>query len=723
MGIELDNRVFKENSVLTLDTKYTFILGKNGTGKSTIAEILKRESDKYKVSCFNGFENIIDEEKRLHAVVLGEDNTEINKKVEILMKEKEQKEKKKSEIEDRIKSPEDDSIKNIWTKYKDASKDFDKVKKHIDDFYTKSARAIKKSCNIVEQYNKNNFKNDIKNAKAAEKSEIDECKKIIKTEIKNAPNLDLPKYDLMDYLKDINNLLRKKVVEKTRINRLENNEKRKFAEKGLTLHKKGDVCAFCGSKISNDVFEELESYFSADDVKEFQQEILTRINEVNDRIKVIKSINVNENDFYPQYQGLIDKFKKKLLERVNDYEEILKQIQNRLTEKRACLFEECEEINVSTTASFDSLQKEYDSLMKKNNSDNLKEKQHEAKEIIRLNAVKEKLDEWDYYNKIVKLEIFREKLDDCKNDLNEEKNKVEEISKQIDEDQNKINDLLSKTRTEQFLVDKINEKLRNMVSFNLKAIKNKSNTYYEIEDIQTKEIRSITELSTGEKNIIALLYFLGKLDEIDEQNNIDKPNLVVFDDPMNSNDDSMQYLIMEELSRYMDNKVKGEDRFVLLTHNNHFYINMAYNYRGKSKSKKLKRIHLYKENNRTVLKEYTCEEDIKTSYDALWQELIFLAENLDEKSVDMMLNPMRRIIETFTKFNEISLNTFYSKVSGAKKLFDVNSHSIDDLQADLNAQTKEEIINIFRSCFEKNNFGAHFDKHWSSDKEKTAEFN
>lgn len=78
----------------------------------------------------------------------------------------------------------------------------------------------------------------------------------------------------------------------------------------------------------------------------------------------------------------------------------------------------------------------------------------------------------------------------------------------------------------------------------------------------------------------------------------------------------------------------------------------------------------------------------------------------------MLLNPIRRIIETYTKFNIIDKTEFYKNQSGAKKLFDVNSHSIDDFEADLNGKTKEDIVLLFEECFRDNYVGEHFDKYW-----------
>lgn len=78
-----------------------------------------------------------------------------------------------------------------------------------------------------------------------------------------------------------------------------------------------------------------------------------------------------------------------------------------------------------------------------------------------------------------------------------------------------------------------------------------------------------------------------------------------------------------------------------------------------------------------------------------------------------MLNPIRRIFETFAKFNNISPDVLFKSDVEAKKLFNVNSHSIDDLEAELNGKTKEDIISKVSEIFRSNNAQSHFEKYWS----------
>lgn len=81
-------------------------------------------------------------------------------------------------------------------------------------------------------------------------------------------------------------------------------------------------------------------------------------------------------------------------------------------------------------------------------------------------------------------------------------------------------------------------------------------------------------------------------------------------------------------------------------------------------------------------------------------------------SADLLLNLIRRIIETYTKFNAINKGEFCSTVDGAMKLFNVNSHSIDAVEAELNGKTKGEVIQMFYDCFAENDKEDHFKAFW-----------
>ena len=147
MKIDLSMVDIFEDSELELDKKITFIFGKNGTGKSTFTEEIKKMTSDYDVSIFQGFNNIIDENHQLNAVVLGEENIAINAKIEEKKKAIELKEKEIARINKNLSEPEIKENSNFWTRRCKAQEKYNAAEKKLTDFYTQSASTIKNKKN------------------------------------------------------------------------------------------------------------------------------------------------------------------------------------------------------------------------------------------------------------------------------------------------------------------------------------------------------------------------------------------------------------------------------------------------------------------------------------------------------------------------------------------------------------------------------------------------
>ena len=319
---------------------------------------------------------------------------------------------------------------------------------------------------------------------------------------------------------------------------------------------------------------------------------------------------------------------------------------------------------------------------------------------MRLNLVNGELSKNEYSQKSSKL-----------NELNIEKNR---LADELQTNQNNLltlrkqkYDLISQTVDESIAAERINKTLRSLGnhSFQLALVSGEQKGQYMIKNIDGST-RDVDTLSTGEKNIVSFLWFLADLDNPSKMS--EKPQVIVFDDPMNSNDDTTQYLIISYLQDLITNLSDNRQLFIL-THNIHFYLNVRYDWWRKAPSTKLT-LHLKKINGKSKIDPIeTQNEDLKTSYDALWTELRWLYQ---QDKPNFMLNPIRRIFETFSKFNNISPSVLFKSDAEAKKLFDVNSHSIDDLEAELNGKTKEDIISKVSAIFRSNNAQPHFEKYW-----------
>lgn len=715
MELDLSGIDLFDADKITFDKRKTYIYGPNGTGKTTISNQIKKMSNDYDVYVFQGFESVISSDKTLNAIVLGTENVEISRQLDEIDGFIESKQKEIDDIKETVSEPKNENQKNFWTKKNDAEKQYNKELTELQRLYKDSASFIKR-LNRPQvapiSYNRKNFESDIPYAKSMSNTEVELAVSIINTEIRTIKEISFPDYDMKEVLLKAKKIIEENIQEPVKLDRVDNPRKKEFVRLGFELHHKGDICSFCGNKISDKVFDELDNYFSESNISNYQNKINDMIEEINQIKKDISLFDINE-EAYPDYLEELTRIKNQLHSIKKDNIDFLNELQRKLDYKCKHLFENSEPITLKLPENFKVLEKDYFELRRKNNSTDLPNKQEAAKESLRLHYVKQKLEEIKYDKHIGKLEELSKQKDKSVSEFEKQYSRINEgssLQKELLELKKSYKELQSQTLSETKLVDIINSKLRTMVSFELNHATDESNHgIYNIKDTSSGQVRDITKLSTGEKNIIAFLYFIEKIHAFNPDVIVEKDKIVVFDDPMCSNDDGMQYLIMEELNKLIKEDINKNDKFILLTHNKHFYINAKY----QMKYDKDCAIHFQSINGKTVINKIdNKEKDFKTSYEALWDELKILY-NYDQANAELLLNPIRRIIETYTKFNAISLTKFYDKLSGAKKLFDVNSHSIDDLQAELNGKTKQEILDLFKQCFYSNNAEGHFDAHWN----------
>lgn len=707
MDIDL-NDLFTDD-IIKLDKKINFIFGRNGTGKSTLTTLIKEQhKNKYDIRIFQGFEGVVGENKILNAVVLGEENNEINRQIKEKLEElKKNKDKLEKEENDK------DFEGSLFNKKKAKDIAYQELKDKQEKLDTKLRSIASKIKNDYKKvnYNINYLKEDIKKAQILEESSIEKYEHILKTQVKIVKTINLTNIDLKKISSEVYEIIDTVIEEKQVIERFnisdENikNEKIKFAKKGLEIHNKGEVCAFCGNEIKDTVFEEVKSYFSADEIKNLQEQIKLKIKLIENEITKIKNIKIEQDDFYDSFKTQVKDLN--MDETIRKYESFLDNMKVFLKNKETSLFTTLGSRADFPNENIDEKIEQYNKIVENNNNNDLEKTKKQAEEKLIFNAIAYELKKIDYDNEIIEIDRLQHSYNGKNEEVNKQEKIVSEIQRQIDTIKKEIKELENKTKNEKILAENINKKLSLYVTFKLIYCENENQQgEYKIKCNKTDKERNVTELSTGEKNIIAFLYFIEKLQEIGEVEEI-KERVVVFDDPMNSNDDTMQYLIIEELHNIIK---KLKLKTIILTHNIHFYLNVKYPY-----NKKYNEYNFYRlvSGNRTEIKHIkNKKDDFKTSYEALWQELIILKEK-DDISEFSLLNTIRRIVETYTNFNNIDKGKFLGKVIGAKKLFDVNSHSIDDVEAELNGQTKAQIINILEECFKQNDAYNHYKKFYN----------
>jgi wobble nucleotide-excising tRNase len=704
--------IFAEtNKIFPISKKVNFVFGKNGTGKSTITGAIQNQFiSTHNVCVFRDFEDTIGENKRLDAIALGKENTKIQK--ELLHIDEEI-----AKIKKLIDEP-DNKTENLFTKSRQADNNYREQEKKIDGFCKQSATKIKNLTNpqiAKTSYDKNSFIGDIKNSKLLSEEEIRKHKETIKSEMKETVEaITFPNLSLNEWIESTNEILQSIVSQQQVIEELKDNiDKQNFAKTGMDIHKHREKCSFCGNEISDARWQLLGSYFN-DEVKKLEIRIKKSIEKIENELVAINTIKeISKNNFYKNFIDQIEKLNLQIKNKKNEYKSFFESLKFALENKSKNIFVKSDKLNLDVSINFGEIEKDFNKIAKENNdfSQNLTNEQDKAKNTLRYHEVKMLLDTFNYEAENANLASLKTLKEEAQKVLIEKKEELNQKAKEK-------NELILQTKDEKKISEQINKLLKNMgvASFSLELVNDTDENQkgqYQIKGHNNK-IRPVTELSKGEKNIIAFLYFLFSLEKNEDSN---KPKIIVLDDPMTSNDDTMQYLMIGEIIKFYRN-LNDKDLFILLTHNCHFYLNVRPSIKEKDQGvsfyEKYGNYHLYSDGKHTTIKNILKgKEDFLTNYEMLWKELLFLY-NSSEDTSDIMLNPCRKICETYTKFIKKDSIIFYGENTNAKKLFDVNQHSIDDLEAEQNGKTKEEIKNILKELFINNNAEEHFNSYFKT---------
>lgn len=688
---------------LTNLKRINIIYGRNGTGKSTLTKAIKKSNDTYDVRIFNGFENIVAENKGLNSIVLGEKNVQIQNKIEC--------------IEEKLKTSKNSKkiIESEWLKKNNNKKN---KKDLLEKTYTKCARELKQEHTIIfgPNYDKRVLKRDIMQAQEISPEAQEKSKKILGLNKLNLPNkLDINYPNLMNFTllkQTVNQILSLTSNKKIELTELNNEEKENFAYEGLKIHEKDTrkICAFCGNKISQERWDALNEYFS-NRAKEIQTRIKNGVNTLTNEQKKLDSVSkINSSLWYEPYKknlALYMEQQENIKKEISHYIALLLQA---LEQKKNNLFTPMDAVEVDIPCDFSECEKSILALWKDNieYNKNIKMLQLNAKTTLLNHFVARKYKE-------LNIEKLEDEYRVARNLFSEIDYKIKNEDRNIQSLEENRAKLLLETQNEERAVQEINKLLQNLGNqgFTL-FLKNSENDngMYGIKDYSGKE-RDIETLSTGEKNIVGFLWFLLSLNDLRNSNN--REQIIVLDDPINSNDANSQFLILAEIKNLMSKCSNNNQQIFLLTHNNYFFNQI----RMKNDDK-----HAY----------FKFEKDVKTSileihsayalgnaYAELWEELAFTYKN---NRVNLMWNAMRRIIDVFGNFLtlELSPKSLVEKCKDGpdKTIYlallegmNVNSHSkYYGSMIDLSEFKRERLINDFRQVFKLINMEGHYKCYW-----------
>ncbi|MEA0971508.1 AAA domain protein [Candidatus Megaera venefica] len=656
-------------SSLQLFADYNLIYGWNGTGKTTIADIL-RDIERNKKSFSGNFEITLQNgvgKEVIKSDTLGSANTYLPDGLQIRIFNR-------TYIEENIFATNNGQINPIFflgeenvekqklvetktIEHKEAEKNLDALStekdaknNQLEKLRTTGAKAIKdaliiSSDNRYKNYNKNTFSDKIGEMVVGGKSTADYTKNDIElTELRQCfdsspketlsiPTITLP--DLDSLYKSTISYLDKTVITAA-IDSLKNNEiLSTWVKQGLDIHQhKGyKDCQFCDQPLPEARIESIKGHFN-DEYNCMIADITALIEKINN---CISELSIS----FPSKVIICDHLNNSYVTACSDvqavvetYSIFLSKLRESLQQKNSKPFQSFV-FNELVPENGAAKLEEYINILNKHNSDCQKHSTitQEARKTYEESIVAGYLEEYKKFKQQIKdAEASILKTTENIKKLTEEIRKIEKEIKEHHKAAEQINaDLLSYLGHEE-----------------LKFV-SKENGYI---IHRFEKPTSIKELSEGEKTAIALLYFLKTLEDKSFMSN----GIVVIDDPVCSMDDSSLF----HAFAYIKEKTKNAKQLFILTHNFTFFrlVRRYFKSLERYKSKKISfyQTQCIKSSTRRISKIKKLDkllEDYESEYHYLFQIICNTAEQEDSGNLAdyyYIPNVARRVLESFFAF-------------------------------------------------------------------------
>ncbi len=410
-----------------------------------------------------------------------------------------------------------------------------------------------------------------------------------------------------------------------------------WVRKGLNIHENSDKCKYCGNTISKERIIDLKNHFN--------DEYQTLINEIDSLMNIFREwkndhqkyrlldVNVFYDNYQSEYSELLEQYNIEFSKHVENIDCLF----NALEKKKSHMNEDMQLSNM-TDSNLQMVISNINKTISNNNNmtNNIETNKSKAIEDIHNHIIASNYPEYSKLEKSSKQS--EDKLTDARDDLSEKKKER--------------NVLKSKLTSHLPNAKELTKGLRSFLGSNeitVKAIDEEYQKGYRIYrgDIVAKH------LSEGEKNALALVYFLTSLNDEGSKDRpgFDRENgVVVLDDPVSSFDNNSLYYACEYILRELTNV----DQIIILTHNYHFYKRirkMDLGCRSEFMITKLTDSDIDK-----CFSSISKSSDLITNYDSEYQYLfkcVYDISNKNDNNYEMifcMPNITRRLLEAFLAF-------------------------------------------------------------------------
>lgn len=622
-NFEWDKVIRDKGNNISKFTKVNIIYGRNYSGKTTLSRIVrsletKKLSEKYEDPDFEvefdsnnkiTLQNI--EEQKQIIRVFNEDfvkenlrfisNPEENITSFAILGENNSIEEEIEELKEKLGRNEEGNKSGLYLELekKEANKklseeEYNNRKKSLESKIQEKAinkqTGIKYHSNIFgdQNYNSTKLKEEIEFVLTeknflTEKEKADKLallKETIKIQISPiiAPEIDL---------QTLNNKVKEVVIRPiTPSNKIEELVKiavlNRWVKEGRKIHKENDLkeCSFCGNKISEERWEELDKHFDEESEK-LEKEIDSMLQEVDSYVtKISDVLPIDKNLFYTNFQNELEQL-------IEEKDNCIKKIVKELNSLKKILESRKQDLlNIQSFSDIQDFSKElnecitkYNRLVKESNSysQNLSQNQENAKKVLRLKEVADFARDIQYSKEKAEIDNLKIKWE---NSSDEEKEVNDKITEVLDLISNKERE----RKDEEAGAKKVNEYLNNFFGHSfltLQALKDKDeekSIYFEV----VRNGKKAYHLSEGECSLISFCYFMAKLEDIGTK---DMNPIIWIDDPISSLDGNHIFFVYSLISSEIIQPKKIEQLFIS-THNLDFlkYLKRFSNYFSKKES-------------------------------------------------------------------------------------------------------------------------------------------
>jgi wobble nucleotide-excising tRNase len=406
-----------------------------------------------------------------------------------------------------------------------------------------------------------------------------------------------------------------------------------WIETGLKLHKDGDNCKFCDGKLDySDVkskiaeFKENKRHKATEKLKQFREQLQNILESIKAVEKESKTYTTNIGNEIDQHFSSISEKKQTIETLIISCQSKIDNIEVQENFDFEFLAETLKEIEVSISTISKTKNEQLLELRKKQNNLTTLVKGAIGLEILQSATIKDKLQE-----------------------IKDKETEVKEKRENNKKKQQEIQDLKQQKSLTKDFADFVSQIL-NDINISLKVELDTDNKNYIIKSTNENATLTIKDISEGEKNLLALLFFYYELFADNKQQNV-KPEieLIIVDDPISSMDDSNKFYILELMKNLLE---LPNQQFFVLTHSWEDYCNLSYGKKAWENNQPFATFEIRKSNGVSELSQL---KNIEKPYKYLFKEIFeFSQKREDDLKTDCQIyhypNVMRRVFEEWYSF-------------------------------------------------------------------------